>query len=48
MMRGRPRAGFLIGLLTKMASLKISVVHIVIESGKYGLPYPAPAEGMEF
>src|SRR5260370_38969479 len=38
----------LIGLLTQMASLKISVVHVVIESGEYGLPYPAPAEGMEF
>ena len=38
----------LIGLLTQMASLKISVVHLVIESGKYGLPYPAPAEGMKF
>ena len=38
----------LVGLLTQMASLKISVVHVVIESGKYRLPYPAPAEGMEF
>lgn len=38
----------LIGLLTQMASLKMSVVHVVIESGKYRLPYPAPAEGMEF
>jgi hypothetical protein len=38
----------LIGLLTQMASLKMSVVHVVIEPGKYGLPYPTPAEGLEF